>query len=163
MNSIILIGMPGAGKSTVGVILAKALGLRFIDTDILIQERTGRVLQDILDRDGYQEFTKYEEETILSLHPHHAVIATGGSVVRSDAAMAHLKSLGVVVYLRISFHEMEKRLSNITTRGIVLLPGQSLRDMYNERAPLYEKYADITIECTDEDFESVVARVIAGL
>nr|WP_303715254.1 shikimate kinase [Methanoculleus marisnigri] len=159
-KNIILIGMPGAGKSTVGVILAKSLGIQFIDTDILIQERAGKMLQEILDEDGPDAFKRIEEETILSLHPRHAVIATGGSVVCSPDAMAHLKSAGVVVYLEVSYDEMAKRLKNITTRGIVLLPGQSLRGMYDERVPLYEKYADLTVACSDEDLESVVRRVI---
>ena len=163
MNTIILIGMPGAGKSTVGVILAKALGLKFIDTDIMIQERAGKLLQEILDEEGPRGFERIEEETILSLHPSHAVIATGGSVVCSRAAMVHLKSMGVVVYLKISFEEMEQRIRNIRTRGIVLLPGQSLQAMYDQRAPLYQKYADLTIECLDKDFETVVGKVIAGL
>ena len=163
LQNIILIGMPGAGKSTVGVILAKALGMQFIDTDIMIQEQTGKMLQEILDEDGPDAFKRIEEETILSLHPRHAVIATGGSVVCSGDAMAYLKSGGVVVYLEISYEEMGKRLKNITTRGIVLLPGQSLRGMYDQRVPLYEKYADLTIACSDEDFESVVRNVIEAL
>ncbi|MCK8518734.1 shikimate kinase [Methanoculleus sp. 7T] len=162
-KNIILIGMPGAGKSTVGVILAKSLGVQFIDTDILIQERTGKMLQAILDEDGPDAFKRVEEETILSLHPRRAVVATGGSVVCSRNAMAHLKSAGVVVYLEISYAEMEKRLKNITTRGMVLLPGQSLRGMYDERVPLYEKYADLTIGCSGERFESVVGNVIEAL
>jgi len=162
-ENIVLIGMPGAGKSTVGVILAKSLGMQFVDTDILIQERSGRMLQEILDLDGPDAFKRIEEETILSLRPHHAVIATGGSVVCSEAAMAHLKSAGVVVYLEISYEEMEARLKNITTRGIVLLPDQSLRGMYDERIPLYERYADLTIACSGEDLESVVGNVIEVL
>ncbi len=162
-ENIILIGMPGAGKSTVGVVLAKTLGMQFIDTDILIQERVGKMLQEILDEDGPDAFKRIEEETILSLHPRRAVIATGGSVVCSGAAMAHLKSGGVVVYLEISYEEMEKRLKNITTRGIVLLPGQSLREMYDERVPLYEGYADLTVACSGEDLESVVGNVIEAL
>jgi shikimate kinase len=147
----------------VGVVLAKSLGLQFIDTDILIQERTGRMLQDILDEDGPDAFKRIEEETVFSLHPRRAVIATGGSVVCSPDAMAYLKSGGVVVYLKISYEEMEKRLKNITTRGIVLLPGQSLRGMYDERVPLYEKYADLTVACSGEDLESVVGNVIEAL
>jgi len=162
-NNIILIGMPGAGKSTVGVILAKSLGMQFIDTDLLIQERAGRLLQEILDTDGPDTFKRIEEETILSLYPHHAVIATGGSVACSGAAMAHLKSEGLVVYLEISYEEMKARLKNITTRGILLLPGQSLRGMYDERVPLYEKYADLTVACLGGDLESVVRRVIEAL
>jgi len=159
-RNIVLIGMPGAGKSTVGVILAKSLGMRFIDTDILIQERTGRMLQAILDEDGPDAFGRIEEETVLSLHAEHAVIATGGSVVCSEAAMAHLKAGGMVVYLEISYDEMERRLKNITTRGIVLLPGQSLRGMYDERVPLYERYADLTVASSGEGLESVVGNVL---
>jgi len=159
-RNIVLIGMPGAGKSTVGVVLAKSLGMRFIDTDILIQERTGRMLQEILDRDGPDAFGRIEEETVLSLHAERAVIATGGSVVCSEASMAHLKAGGVVVYLEISYDEMERRLKNITTRGIVLLPGQSLREMYDERVPLYERYADLTVASSGGDLESVVGTVL---
>jgi shikimate kinase len=162
-RNIVLIGMPGAGKSTVGVVLAKTLGMQFVDTDILIQERAGKMLQEILDEDGPDAFKRIEEETILSLHPRHAVIATGGSVVCSEAAMAHLKSAGVVVYLEIPYDEMVRRLKNITTRGILLLPGQSLREMYDERVLLYERYADLTVACSDEDLESVVENVIEAL
>lgn len=162
-RNIILIGMPGAGKSTVGVVLAKTLGMQFVDTDILIQERAGRMLQEILDEDGPDVFKRIEEETILSLQPRNAVIATGGSVVCSPDAMAHLKSGGVVVYLEIPYAEMEARLKNITTRGIVLLPGQSLREMYDERVPLYERYADLTVACSGGDLESVVENVIEAL
>jgi shikimate kinase len=163
MKNIILIGMPGAGKSTVGVILAKTLGMTFVDTDIAIQERTGRLLQEIIDADGPAAFLKTEEETALSLSCRNSVIATGGSVVFSGTAMAHLKEGGVVVYLAISFEEMERRLKNITTRGIVLFSGESLFDMYHERVPLYEKYADITVECEREDFEVVVGKVIGEI
>jgi shikimate kinase len=160
MTSIILIGMPGAGKSTAGVILAKTLGMHFIDTDIVVQERAGRLLQEIIDADGAAGFLAAEEAAILSLHAENAVLATGGSVVLSAKAMAHLKKDGVAVYLEISFAEMERRLRNITARGIVLLPGQGLREMYDQRRPLYEKYADITIACAGEDFETVVGAII---
>ena len=163
MKNIILIGMPGAGKSTVGVILAKALGRTFIDTDIVIQENAGRLLQEIIDREGPGAFLKIEEKTILSLHCHNSVIATGGSVVFSQKAMESLKKEGVVIYLAISFEEMEERLRNITTRGIVLFSGESLSDMYHERVPLYEKYADITVDCSKGDFEDIVEKVIGEL
>ena len=163
MKNIILIGMPGAGKSTVGVILAKTLGMNFIDTDIAIQENSLRLLQEIIDTDGPDAFKTIEEETILSLHSHHTVIATGGSAVFSKRAMEHLTWDGVVVYLKISFDEMEKRLMNITTRGIVLSRGETLYEMYNERVPLYEKYAGITIDCEKEDFEMIVKKIIADL
>ena len=160
MNNIILIGLPGAGKSTVGVLLAKTFGMNFIDTDILIQERTGTLLQELIDDKGPGTFRKIEEETIESLHACNTVIATGGSVVLSERAMAHLKSGGLVLYLAISFKEMVQRLNNITTRGIVLDAGQSLSDMYNQRIPLYKKYADIRIDCSDGDFERILEKVV---
>jgi len=162
-RNIVLIGMPGAGKSTVGVVLAKSLGMRFIDTDILIQERTGRMLQAILDEDGPEGFWRIEEETVLSLHAEHAVIATGGSVVCSEAAMVHLKAGGVVVYLEISYDEMVRRLDDITTRGIVLMPGHDLRAMYDERVQLYEGYADITVDVTKESFEKRIGTILYEL
>ncbi|MEI7857921.1 MAG: shikimate kinase [Methanomicrobiales archaeon] len=163
MKNIILIGMPGAGKSTLGVCLAKTRGMKFIDTDIVIQESTGRLLQDIIDTDGVSAFKQIEEETILSLHYRHAVIATGGSVVFSTKAMEYLKSGGVVIYLQIPFDEMARRLGNIMSRGIVLVAGQDLREMYNQRIPLYEKYADITVDCSDLPFETCVEHVICLL
>jgi shikimate kinase len=160
MNNIILIGMPGAGKSTVGVILAKTLGMHFTDTDIVMQEHAGRLLQDMIDTEGPDVFKKREEETILSLNCQNTVIATGGSAVFSENAMEHLKSGGTVIYLKISLEEMVRRLKNITTRGIVLVPGQSLPAMYHERIPLYEKYADRTIDCSGDDFEKNVGKII---
>ena len=163
MKNIILIGMPGAGKSTLGVILAKTLRMNFIDTDILIQERTGELLQDIIDNEGSTALLKIEEETILDLAAHHAVIATGGSAVFSEKAMKHMRSDGVVLYLDISFEKMVQRLKNIKTRGIVLFEGSNLHDMYSERVPLYEKYADITIGCSEGDFEDIVGKVIREL
>ena len=160
MKTIVLIGVPGAGKSTVGVILAKTLGMNFIDTDILIQERTGRLLQELIDDRGADAFLAIEEATLLSLDADNTVIATGGSVVLSDRAMKHLKSRGIVLYLDISLKEMVRRLKNITTRGIVLFPGQSLSDMYDQRIPLYEEYADIRIDCSDGDFERILEKVV---
>lgn len=163
MKNIILIGMPGAGKSTVGVILAKTLGMNFIDTDIAIQENSQKLLQEIIDKDGPDAFKTIEEKTILSLHCRNAVIATGGSVVFSERAMEHLTQKGVVVYLKISFEEMEKRLRNITTRGIVLSRGETLYEMYNKRIPLYETYANITIDCSKDDFEIIVQKIVLDL
>ncbi|MFA4861179.1 shikimate kinase [Methanoregula sp.] len=163
MKNIIIIGMPGAGKSTLGVILAKTLGWKFSDTDLVLQERTGRLLQEVIDTDGTDAFKKIEEQIVLSLHCDNTVIATGGSVVFSERAMEHLKSEGIVLYLRISCDEMIRRLGNITTRGIVLPDGESLPEMYNERIPLYERYADITIDCSSDPFEKVISRVLDKL
>ena len=163
MKNIILIGMPGAGKSTLGVILAKTLRLNFIDTDILIQERTGELLQNIIDNEGSSALLKIEEETILDLDTHHAVIATGGSAVFSEKAMQHMRSDGVILYLDISFEKMVQRLKNIKTRGIVLIEGDSLQDMYNQRVHLYQRYADITIDCSEGDFEDIVEKAIGEL
>jgi shikimate kinase len=163
MKNIILIGMPGAGKSTVGVILAKTLGMTFIDTDIAIQERTGRLLQEIIDTEGPDAFLLAEEETTLSLSYSNCVIATGGSVVFSTKAMDKLKKEGVVVYLEISCDEMVRRLKNITTRGIVLFAGQGLVGMYRQRVPMYEKYADVTVDCEGENFEEVMGKVMGEI
>ena len=163
MKNIVIIGMPGAGKSTMGVILAKTLGRNFTDTDIVAQENTGWLLQEIIDEEGTDAFLKTEEKTILSLHCHNAVIATGGSVVFSEKAMEHLTKEGVVIYLKISIEEMVRRLNNITRRGIVLVAGQSLREMYNQRVPLYEKYSDITIDCSDRDFDNCIGNVMDEL
>ena len=159
MKNIILIGLPGAGKSTLGVILAKTLGMRFIDTDIRIQERCGMLLQEIIDRRGTEGFLGIEEETILSLNEDQAVIATGGSVVYSSRAMDHLKAGGTVVYLVLSYPEMVRRLQNIRTRGAVLARGQSLREMYDQRIPLYEAYADIRVQTRSGRLEDAVTRI----
>jgi len=160
VKNIVLIGMPGAGKSTIGVVLAKALKKKFVDTDLLIQEETGRALQEILDTDGTATFRKIEEDVIISHRFHNTVIATGGSVVLSPKAMEHLKTDGIIVYLKVSLPEIEKRLVNIRTRGIVLETGQTLQAVYDQRVPLYEQYADITVDCSGHDFERVVAKIL---
>lgn len=158
--NIVLIGMPGAGKSTVGVILAKTLGKKFIDTDLLIQEKEKRLLQAILNQDGTAKFKKIEENVLLSMNPEGSVIATGGSAVYSEAAMKHLKNAGITVYLKLSYEEINNRLSNITTRGVVMSGGQSLHDVYKERIPLYEKFADLTIDCEGRSVEQIVEEII---
>ena len=159
MKNIVLVGMPGAGKSTAGVLLAKTQGMNFIDADLLIQERAGKRLQEIIDTEGPASFLAAEEAAILSLHCTNTVIATGGSVILSPEAMAHLKNDGVIVYLEISFAAMKRRLANLTTRGIVLLPGQDLRGMYNQRAPLYKNSADRVIRCSGDKMETVVRKI----
>ena len=131
--------------------------------DIVIQQRSGRLLQEILDTEGPEAFKRIEEETILSHTFRNSVVATGGSVIFSPGAMAHLKADGVVVYLRISLAEMERRLSDITTRGIVLAKGQTLRAMYDERLPLYGKYADMTVDCDRTGTETVVRMIVDQL
>ena len=159
MNNIILIGMPGAGKSTLGVLLAKAMGKLFVDTDIIIQQKTKRLLQDIIDNDGTDEFLKLEEEILLTVDEKNTVIATGGSVVYSEKAMENFRKSGKIVYLHVDFSEIEKRVTNITTRGIVLKNGRSLADAFAERKPLYDKYADIVVDCTGSSIEESVRKL----
>lgn len=145
MNNFILIGMPSCGKSTLGRLLAKELKYDFIDTDEVIIRRNGCPLRDILDARGVDGFVEVEEEAICSVQAKNTVIATGGSAVYSEKAMAHLKSLGRIVYLRLTFEEMDRRLGDLHARGVAIAPGATLMDLYNERVPLYEKYADITV------------------
>lgn len=144
-KNIVLIGMPGVGKSTVGVILAKIMGLKFTDSDLCIQEREGRLLKDIIAEEGVDGFIRIEGDVLSSLGVTGAVIATGGSAVYSHKAMMKLKETGTVVYLSLSFDSLSSRLSDIKGRGVVLRDGQTLSDLYKERVPLYEKYADITV------------------
>ena len=162
-SNIVLVGMPGSGKSTVGVILAKLLSYDFLDTDVLIQSSQRRALQDIVDRDGHLALRKIEEDTLLSLDLQHHVIATGGSAVYSAAAMAHLAAIGTVVFLDIDLATLERRVDNLATRGLVRRPGQSLADLFAEREALYKQAADITINCTGMTQEAVCSAIIARL
>lgn len=146
MENITLIGMPGSGKSTVGVVLAKTLGFSFLDVDLVIQERQGKLLQELLNSLGTEAFLDLEGETIRSLRPQNTVLAPGGSCVLRQDAMEHLKSLGKVVYLRLDFPALEARIHNLATRGIAFAPGQTLRDVYDQRAPLYARWADATVD-----------------
>lgn len=146
-DNITLIGMPGSGKSTAGVLLAKLLGYQFLDVDLLIQQREGMLLQEILDTRGTQAFLDVESETVRSLNCSRCVIAPGGSAVCREAAAEHLQTLGPVIYLRVPLEELERRIRNLSTRGIALNPGQTLRDVLNDRAPLYERYASLTVDC----------------
>ena len=163
MRNLTLIGMPGSGKSTVGVLLAKALGFQFLDVDLLIQQREGALLQDILDRRGIEPFLDAEDAAVRSLSCTRTVIAPGGSAVCRAGAIGHLKTLGTVVYLRVSLEELEGRISNMSTRGIALSPGQTLADLYHYRAPLYEKYADVTVDASGQTLEETVAAVLRAL
>ena len=162
-TNIILIGMPGAGKSTSGVLCAKLLSRDFIDTDVYIQAQAGRRLQNIIDNDGLDEFCRLEAKTVCSLSCTGYVIATGGSVVYSEAAMAHLRENGIVVYLELSLAELEKRIDNMDSRGIVITAGQTFADLYRERTPLYRKYVDITINCKGLTHEQVGHMIMSRL
>lgn len=160
MRNIVLIGMPAAGKSTVGVLLAKSMGFSFIDTDLVIQQETGRLLQDIIDKDGLDAFCIAEERAVLSVKAEGGcVIATGGSVVYSREAMLHLKRQGTVYYLELPPDELLPRLQNIKTRGIAMKPGQSIEDVYRIRRELYEEYADITVSCHGKSSEDIVTEI----
>jgi len=161
--NIVLIGMPGAGKSTLGVLLAKALGMDFVDTDIVIQQQAGRLLQEIIDHDGIEAFLRLEEEIVSDLKIKNSVVATGGSIIYSERAMQALKQDGQVFYLNVPGDEIARRLQNITTRGIVIKPGQSLQDVYEARGPLYSQYADHTIDCSHKNMEDCVSEIVAQL
>ena len=163
MNNIVLIGMPGAGKSTVGVLLAKTLGYAFLDTDLVIQEREGRLLQDLVDELGVEAFLDREAAAIVSVDCDRTVIATGGSVVCRDGAMEHLKDLGRIVYLQLPLEELERRLHNISTRGIAMAPGETLAHIYDYRSPLYQKYADLTVAVGRQTLEETVEQVLRAL
>ena len=158
-ENIVLIGMPGSGKSTVGVLLAKALGMSFVDTDLELMQRTGRKLQEILDKDGLDFFLREEESTIRNLDHHHVVIATGGSVVMEPEAMEHLQENAIIIFLDVPLEELRRRITNIRSRGIAFAPGQKLEGIYDERIPLYRKYADLTVEM-EESIEDTVEAVL---
>lgn len=162
-SNIILIGMPGAGKSTVGVILAKLTARDFVDTDLLIQTAHGRPLQDIVDKDGYIALRRAEEEILLGLAVQNHVIATGGSAVYSDPSMQHLKENGIVVFLDVSLAVLESRVGNYSRRGLAKRPDQSFEELFEERSALYLKYADITLKCDNLTMEQVCDGIIKGV
>lgn len=158
-RNIILIGMPGAGKSTVGVVLAKKLGYGFVDSDLVIQSREGRLLHEIISERGVEGFWAVEEEANNSIEAERTVIATGGSVVYGCKAMEHLKQIGTVVYLKLSCEAIADRLGDLDERGVTLRDGQGLTELYAERVPLYEKYADFTVDCEHLPIREIVELI----
>lgn len=162
MKNIVLIGMPGSGKSTVGVVMAKVKGYHFLDSDLVIQEEEGRLLSEIIEQEGTDRFLEIEERVNAGLTCERTIIATGGSAVYGEKAMQHLKSIGTIVYLKLSYEELTTRLGNLQGRGVVLKDGQTLKDLYEERIPLYERWADIIIEEDGKGIEET-AREIGGL
>jgi len=161
LTNIVLIGMPGCGKSTAGVLLAKTLGYSFLDTDLLLQQKAGKKLYEIIRDDGMEAFLQLENETVAALETlDKTIIATGGSVVLGEAAMERLKSLGRIVYLQLPLAQIEHRIFNIKTRGIAMGPGEGLADVYAHRVPLYERYADITVPAQDFSLEKTVEEIM---
>jgi shikimate kinase len=162
-NSIVLIGMPGAGKSTLGILLAKELGLDFVDTDIAIQVREGRTLQEILDDNDYLYLREIEEQVLLSEDVTGKVVATGGSAVYSAAGMARLKQIATVVFLDVPLEALRKRIGNFDVRGIARKPNQSLESLFDERCALYKKYGDIRVDCDQQSLQQSLDSVLQRL
>lgn len=159
MRNIILIGMPGVGKSTVGVVLAKKLGYNFLDSDLLIQEKYKKLLHEIIEERGIEGFWQVENEVNASIKTDNTVIATGGSVIYGKDAMEHLSQLGTIVYLKLSCEELAVRLGDLNDRGVTLKEGQDLEGLYAERVPYYEKYAELTIDCEDKMIRDIVEEI----
>lgn len=164
-ENIVLIGMPGVGKSTVGVILAKVLGYQFIDADLVIQKREKRLLHEIISEEGLDGFLKAEENAnvYIAQNEEKSIVATGGSVVYCEKAMQELKKTGRVIYLELEYDQLKKRLGNLKGRGVVLKDGQDLRGLYEERIPLYEKYADLTVNEKNLDVEQTLQKIVDRL
>jgi shikimate kinase len=163
MKNVILIGMPGAGKSSVGVVLAKILGCSFIDGDLVIQEKTGKLLHEIIAEIGTDGFNQLENEINTSISPEKAVISPGGSVVYGKEAMEHYKQIGKVIFLNLPVEDLKQRLGDLNERGVSLKPGQTLEDLYNERLPLYKKYADYIVDCHGKQLKEVAREISAYL
>ncbi len=159
-KNIVLIGMPGAGKSTVGVVLAKKLGFAFLDSDLVIQSREGKLLHEIIGEQGVEKFWSIEEAANLSIDARRTVIATGGSVIYGGRAMEHLGRSGIIVYLQLSCEEIARRLGDLNERGVTLREGQTLEMLYEERVPLYEQYAHITMDCERLSIREIVEEIV---
>ena len=159
MKNVVLTGMPGAGKSTVGVVLAKILGYDFIDSDLLIQNQEGHILQYLIEHHGIDGFLEIENQVNSDIHVENSVISTGGSVCYCDGAMKSLKKEGIVVYIKVSYENLKRRLGNLSKRGVVIHKGSTLLDFYKERTPLYEKYADVIVDVTDMSIEAAIEKI----
>ena len=159
-NNIVLIGMPGVGKSTLGVVLAKELGYEFVDADLLIQKREKRLLKEIIAQEGVDGFLKIENDANAGIQTDKTVIATGGSVIYGAEAMEHLKEIGTVVYLKLDYETLDSRLGSLKGRGVVLRDGQTLKSLYEERVPLYEKYADVIVDEHGLDLETTLIKLL---
>lgn len=159
MKNVVLIGMPGAGKSTVGVVAAKRMGSRFVDADLVIQEAYGKLLHELIEEYGVDGFLELENRVNASLNVDNTVIATGGSVCYGREAMMHLKQTGIVVYLKLGCEALTERLGDLNERGVVLKNGQTLQELYLERAPLYEAYADVTVDCEGKSLRDTAEEV----
>lgn len=163
VKNVVLIGMPGAGKSTIGVVLAKNLGISFVDSDLVIQEQEGKKLHELIEEHGLEGFLEIEGRVNASLHPKTAVIATGGSAVYCEEAMEHLNSIATICYLKLSYESIRERLGNLAERGVVLREGETLQELYDERVPLYEKYANITVDCENKNIREIVIEMAKRL
>ena len=161
-KNIVLIGMPGVGKSTAGVILAKVMGFEFVDVDLVIQRREKRLLSRIIEEEGVDGFIEIENKVNASLFVEDSVISTGGSVIYGTKAMEHLSNIGVIVYIKLPFEVLEQRLNDILGRGVILREGQTLKDLYEERVPLYEKYAHVIVDENGLGIEQTVLSIIEG-
>lgn len=163
LKNIILIGMPGVGKSTVGVVLAKVLGFEFLDSDLLIQKQEKRLLPEIIESEGLDGFIEIENQINASIDAEHCIIATGGSAVYGKEAMEHLKKIGTVVYLKVSYETLKDRLGDLKNRGVAMKDGITLHDLYEERCPLYEQYADIVVDEEHLDIRATVEQIMKKL
>lgn len=162
-KNIVLIGMPGCGKSTIGVVLAKAMGFDFVDSDLVIQKQYGKKLEEIIDEVGNCKFNEIEEQVNAQLDLERSIVATGGSVVYGPKAMENLGKQGIIVYIKLDYPEIEKRLGSLKERGVSMKEGQTLKDLFDERIPLYEKYADITVDTSGKDVRESVFLIMDQL
>ena len=162
-KNIVFVGMPASGKSTVGVIVAKVMGMNFIDSDIVIQQSENAKLNELIEEYGIDDFLKREEQALLSINVDNTVIATGGSAIYSDAGMKHLSNNATIIYLKVSLDNLKDRLTDLKARGVVIRPGESIEQMYATRSVLYEKYADIIVEEKGTSIEDTVCLVMEQL